>query len=251
MAQALIVAHRGDATHAPENTLVAFERAIQAGADAIELDVQESSDGEVFVFHDLYLGRTVAGHAPFGALTARQVRGLDVGALFSEQFAGTRIPTLREVLDCWQGKTRFEIELKQPSRALAHNVLRAIRDFGIAGSVELTSGHLPLLSWLRESQPDVELGTWFSPAPDWMRPNEHAAHISAYADLLGLRVVHLPMSVMTEPLVAHIHNAGRLAHGANLNDEQALRAALRLGVDRLTTNGIALAASIIKRSVLG
>lgn len=245
MSKPLIVAHRGDVAHVPENTLAAFASAIQAGADAIELDVQSSIDGEVFVFHDLYLGRTVAGQAAFGSLTAAQIRELDAGILFDPRYTGLRVPTLAEVLDQWRGQIRFEIELKMPSRSLAEKVLAAIATFGVEDCVEITSGHLPLLCWLHERYPKVETGTWFNPPPDWMRAAEYLVQLLSYADLMGLHVVHLHESMVTHQVVEKVRQSGRIVQGANLNDESAILQAVALGIDRFTTNRIRDAVRIL------
>ena len=245
MTRPLIVAHRGDVAHIPENTLEAFASAIQAGADAIELDVQESLDGEVFVFHDLYLGRTISGQAAFGALLAAQIRELDAGILFDPCYTGLRVPTLAEVLDQWRGHIRFEIELKIPSRSLAEKVLAVIKGFGIEDAVEITSGHLPLLCWLHERYPKVETGTWFNPPPDWMRVPEYLAQMLSYADLMGLRVIHLHESMVTHHFVEGVRKSGRITQGANLNNESAILQAVSLGIDRFTTNRIRDAVRIL------
>ncbi len=241
----LIVAHRGDVAHVPENTLEAFASAIQAGADAIELDVQESIDGEVCVFHDLYLGRTVAGQAPFGSLTAAQIRELDAGIMFDPCYTGLRVPTLAEVLEQWRGQIRFEIELKTPSRSLAEKALAAIEMFGVEDAVEITSGHLPLLCWLHERHAMVEIGTWFSLPPAWMRAAEYLAQMLSYADLMGLRVIHLHESMVTDHFVEGVRQSGRIVQAANLNSESAILQAVALGVDRFTTNRIRDAVRIL------
>ncbi|HHT69433.1 MAG TPA: glycerophosphodiester phosphodiesterase [Firmicutes bacterium] len=95
----IVMAHRGYSSKAPENTMPAFELALEAGSGGIELDVHLTKDGEVVVIHDNKVDRTTNGEGPVGSFTMAELRELDAGSWFSSEFKGTRIPTLREVLE--------------------------------------------------------------------------------------------------------------------------------------------------------
>ena len=88
----LIIAHRGDVTNAPENTIPAFKKALELGADGIELDVRLTREGKLVVFHDRCLDRTSNGKGPVNHWTQDQVRSLDAGSWFSPEFQGERPP---------------------------------------------------------------------------------------------------------------------------------------------------------------
>lgn len=135
----LVVAHRGDLEHFPENTLSAFESAIDLGADAIELDVFLTKDGELVVVHDHILERTTNGTGYVGDLTLSELRRLDAGSWFGERFRGERIPTLGEVLELGNGRVRFELELRTPARAFLARLLAELARYGVEEEVELTS----------------------------------------------------------------------------------------------------------------
>lgn len=105
----LCIGHRGFPTVAPENTLLSFERAIAAGVDAIELDVQWLA-GALLVLHDDDLDRTTSGRGRAAAASLEQLRGLDAGE-------GQRIPLLEEVLDLVAGRVGINIELKSAGSA--------------------------------------------------------------------------------------------------------------------------------------
>jgi glycerophosphoryl diester phosphodiesterase len=83
-----VIAHRGDKKNAPENTLAAFKLAAEKGADAIELDVQLSADGQVIVFHDPVVDRTTNGTGRVSTFSLDALRDLDAGSWFSEHFKG-------------------------------------------------------------------------------------------------------------------------------------------------------------------
>ncbi|MGM0420972.1 MAG: glycerophosphodiester phosphodiesterase [Bacillota bacterium] len=107
-----IQAHRGYSGLYPENTLLAFEKALEAGADIIEFDIHISKDNEVFVIHDEELDRTTDGSGLIGEHTAAEIKNLDAGSWFSQEFAGEKIPTLAEVIDLIQGRAIINVEIK-------------------------------------------------------------------------------------------------------------------------------------------
>jgi len=94
-----IVAHRGYSAVAPENTLAAVRAAIEAGADGVEWDLHTASCGTPVLFHDVHLGRTTNGFGPLRRRTMGQLRALDAGTWFSDDFAGEPVPSLAEALE--------------------------------------------------------------------------------------------------------------------------------------------------------
>jgi glycerophosphoryl diester phosphodiesterase len=100
----IVMAHRGYSSKAPENTMPAFELALEAGSGGIELDVHLTKDGEVVVIHDDVLDRTTNGKGPVASFTMAELKQVDAGSWFSPEFKGVTLPTLREVLDLIKGK---------------------------------------------------------------------------------------------------------------------------------------------------
>ncbi len=115
-----IIGHRGYHARYPENTLVAFQAAIEAGAAMIELDVMLSRDRKVVVIHDATVDRTTPEKGSVAALTLAQLQQLDAGSWFDEQYANQRIPALDEVLDMVDGRVYLNIEIKSNSYELHH-----------------------------------------------------------------------------------------------------------------------------------
>jgi len=107
-----IIGHRGYRGKYPENTLAAFEAAIQAGADIIELDVMLSRDRKLVVIHDATLERTTNGKGSVADFTLTALKQLDAGSWFDMQFANQQIPELSEVLDLVNGRAYVNIEIK-------------------------------------------------------------------------------------------------------------------------------------------
>src|SRR5512147_1736179 len=109
--QPIIFAHRGASAHAPENTLAAFELALSQGADAIELDVKLSSDGQVVVIHDPTVDRTTGAKGRVKDMTLADMRTLDAGSFFSQNFVNEKIPTLEEVFETMGKRLFINVEL--------------------------------------------------------------------------------------------------------------------------------------------
>ena len=108
----MVVAHRGFSGSAPENTMIAFKKGMEAGSDMIELDVRFSKEGEVVVIHDETLERTTTGKGKVIEKTINELKKLDAGSKFHSSFSGERIPTLWEVLQLAHRQIRVNIELK-------------------------------------------------------------------------------------------------------------------------------------------
>ena len=99
-----VIAHRGAAGYAPENTLAAVKKATELNSDYIEVDVHVSKDGHVIVIHDTSVDRTTNGEGRVNDLTLKQLKKLDAGSWFSKDFKNEKVPTLEEVIQVWDRK---------------------------------------------------------------------------------------------------------------------------------------------------
>lgn len=113
MRKPLIIAHRGAAGHAPENTMASFKKAIELEADGIELDVHLSKDGYIMVCHDERIDRTTNGRGFVKDLTKDEIQQYDAGSWYGEKYKGEKIPTLEEVFELIREEEMIlNIELK-------------------------------------------------------------------------------------------------------------------------------------------
>lgn len=113
MLKNLLVAHRGYSAVYPENTLLAFEKAVENGANCFELDVQRTKDGKLVCLHDVTVDRTTNGTGNIKDLTWDYVKTLDAGSWKNSQFAGEKIPSLDEVFERFKNENVFIlIEMK-------------------------------------------------------------------------------------------------------------------------------------------
>lgn len=108
----VIISHRGEHLHHPENTLAAFRAAADAGADYFELDVRTTSDGKLILMHDRTLDRTTNGKGDVKSHTFDEIRSLDAGVKFSSAFLGTKVPTFDEALDLARNRINVYVDTK-------------------------------------------------------------------------------------------------------------------------------------------
>jgi glycerophosphoryl diester phosphodiesterase len=140
----LIIGHRGFRARFPENTMGAFQAALAAGADMIEMDLRLSADGRVVVIHDARVDRTTDGSGAVEDMTAAELGRLDAGAWFDPAFASVRIPLLEDVMLSCAASTGLQLELKTdgsrtPAAALADAVLAAVDAHGALDAVVFSS----------------------------------------------------------------------------------------------------------------
>ncbi len=127
-----VIAHRGVALEAPENTLPAIAKAIDLGCALAEIDMRYTSDGEVVLVHDATVDRTTDGSGRVADKTLAELRALDAGASRGPEFRGTRIPTLREAVELARGRIQLYLDLKEPD---PRPVIRVIEQLGARAMV--------------------------------------------------------------------------------------------------------------------
>jgi glycerophosphoryl diester phosphodiesterase len=164
--RALNIAHRGASAVAPANTLAAFEKAVELGADGIELDVHLSADGVPVVIHDFAVDATTDGSGRVSEMTLAQIKQLDAGTHFDPAFAGARIPTLAEVLQAFGDRLLLNVELKSVSlrdNGLERAVLAMVKKHELESRVLLSSFNPFSLRRAKRVAPDVRAGLLYAP----------------------------------------------------------------------------------------
>lgn len=139
----VVIAHRGEHLQHPENTIAAFQAAVDAGADFFELDVRTTSDGKLVLMHDSNVDRMTNGKGEVAGMTFEEVRKLEVGLKMGPQFAGTRIPTFDEALEFARGKIGIYVDSKRIS---ASDAVAAIERHQMQDHVVIYGG----VSYLKE-----------------------------------------------------------------------------------------------------
>ena len=220
-----VIAHRGNSSAAPENTLAAFRSALDVGADMVEMDVHLSADGHVIVMHDESVTRTTQGQGRLRDMSWPQIQQLDAGRWFNPRFTGEPVPALDEALRLLAGKAGACIEIKHEDPRLAMEVMRLLDQNGMRErSLIISFIEKPLL--LCRGQPNRPrlslLGTQID-----MIDRACAA---------GLDGVQPQFEIVDQHFVERAHHAGLFVAVWTVNDPVILRRMIDQGVDGITTD---------------
>ncbi|HEV8253876.1 MAG TPA: glycerophosphodiester phosphodiesterase family protein [Vicinamibacteria bacterium] len=241
----LIIAHRGDSYVRPENTLVSFASALEAGAEILELDVQLTRDGHVVVLHDATLDRTTAGRGDVRQMTLQEVRAVSAGypARFGAAYAGERVPLLAEVLALVRERARLMIEVKPESvtadaeGGIEARTVAEVRRGRMEKDVALISFSRPALLRCRQLAPEIARGHLF----------EHGApgEMLAGAREAGCDIVMPEKRALSEELRDRAREAGTKVATWVVDEPEELRALARFELYGVGSNrpGLLLEAS--------
>jgi glycerophosphoryl diester phosphodiesterase len=236
-------AHRGASAYAPENTVAAFAHAADLGAQAVELDVQRTRDGELVVLHDKTLERTTdvtvrfpdRAPWPVGAFTLAELRTLDAGSWFDARFAGERVPTLAEAMDVLAARgLGLLLEAKAPelypglASQIGHELRAACPQWlraASAGRLTVESFDWEFVRELRAVLPRVSVGLLGAPEP---------AALAAYAGFVDQINPH--HTRITAEYVERVHQLGMAVNVWTVDDPAEQAGAVAAGVDGVITN---------------
>lgn len=231
----LIIAHRGASGNAPENTLIAFKKAIEAGADLLELDVHLTADNRLAVIHDPTLDRTTTGKGRVIDFTAAQLQQFDAGSWFDSQFATARIPLLEEVLDLAAGHVGVNIEVKIPNypnqKELAKTTMEVLSQIlktrQCDHKVLVSSFDYPFLAAFHAILPRIPLAYLFCLPTREVKTNIKEGILSA---------LHPEKSLVSFRLLKAAEEARLAVNVWTVNKPHAIRKFVALGVNGIISN---------------
>ncbi len=242
----LIVAHRGASAHAPENTLAAFQMAIEAGSNGVEFDVRIARDGVPMVIHDATLERTGLRAGSVSGLTSHQLADVSVGDWFNvkfphlarPEFATEKIPTLSEVLDIMaasEGLIYIELKCGESDRIpLTASVCDVVRNSRLLPRMIVKSFDLAVLFEVKARLPQVQTAALFEPRiADFLRRRNR---LMAIAQEFGANQLSLHYSLVTQNFAASAAKAGMPITIWTVDDTKWIERGRRLGVRALITN---------------
>jgi glycerophosphoryl diester phosphodiesterase len=236
-------AHRGASHEAPANTLAAFTRAAELGADGIELDVQLSRDGKVVVIHNLLVDATTDGKGRVRDKTLAQLKELDAGAWFSPAHAGQRIPTLGQVIDAVGQRLLLNVELKVQGGqddGLAAACVRVLRERELLERVVVSSFSRLAIRRVRLIEPRLAIGYLYYVDP--LLAKRPWPKGIAQPDAL-----HPHHRLIDECYVRWARERGYRIHTWTVDDPGRMRHLVRLGVDMIITNRPELLAGALQQ----
>ncbi|MBI2989518.1 MAG: glycerophosphodiester phosphodiesterase [Deltaproteobacteria bacterium] len=231
MADFVKIAHRGSSGSCPENTRLAFEQAMEASVDMIEMDCQLSKDGHVIVIHDERLDRTARTKGYVKTKTLKQLKKLDVGAWFKKSFKGERILTLEEVLEIVAGKVELNLEIKSVPRGpmgIELKMLFVLSHYDYLERTIFSSFDYHSLRRLRELAPDVRIGILYR---DGIADNpfDAAREVNAYS-------IHIQQELATADFLERAGQLGLKSFVWTVNEVKEMERFLSLGVDGIISD---------------
>jgi glycerophosphoryl diester phosphodiesterase len=223
-ARPLVIAHRGASGYRPENTMPAYELAIEQAADMIEVDLHRTVDGAVVVTHDEELAG-IGGEGAIVAATFDEVRALDAGD-------GERVPTLDELLDGFGSRIPLNLELKRPRHGTYDGLCALAWDGVVSREIEnqtlFSSFFDPVLQELRGLSPAVRIGLLISRRfPDGWLDRARA---------VGAEALNPEVALVDAELVDRAHGEGLAVYVYTVDAPDVMSRLLDLGVDGLFTN---------------
>ncbi len=234
----IIIAHRGASMHAPENTMSAFQLALDQDADFIEFDVQLSSDNSVVVIHDTTLDRTTNGSGWVKDHSLSVLKTLNAGHAYGPPFLEEKIPTLDEVLEKFGSSTFYNIELKNsatPFDNLPAMVAPIIENSGLFDQVLISAFNPAALYKTEKFLPGIKKGL--------LLYNSLSVELFRRFSIFPFRyqTAHLSFSSLNAKRIKSLQSKGKLVFSYTLNHPLDIHAALDLGIDGFFTDDPALA----------
>jgi glycerophosphoryl diester phosphodiesterase len=231
MAGFIKIAHRGASGNFPENTRLAFEKAIDARADMIELDCQLSQDGHVVVFHDERLLRTARARGMVREKSLEELKKLDIGAWKKKAFRGQRILTLEETLEIVAGKVDLCLDIKQfvgSQPGIEIKLLFILSHYSYLDQTIFSSFNYSCLARIRELAPEARIGLI------------HGSGVKedpfAVADEIGAASIHVQREFASRNFLERAWEAGLDVHVWTVNDPRDMQAFSSLGVQGLVSD---------------
>ena len=231
----LIIAHRGYSLRYPENTLIAFEKALESGVQMIELDVTLTRDRKLVVIHDETLDRTTNGRGRVADHTLAELKGLEAGGWFADRFSGETIPTLAEVLAGVDGRAAVNIEIKpeayeahHPEDAVERQVWRLLKHQNVLGDVLVSSFDIRVLSEIaRMERP---------PALACLTEGEVDDGIFDACQNIGAFSWNPDYRCLNRTLVDKAHGLGLRVFAYTINSQIEIKRLIQMGVDGIFTD---------------
>lgn len=231
----IIIAHRGYSSKYPENTLSAFEAALNVGVDMIELDVTLTADEHIVVIHDDTLDRTTNGQGYVQQSSLKKIKELDAGQWFSPQFKGETVPTLTEVLALVKDSVGLNIELKPEAYAtssaphtIENQICRLVKQWKLDHSVLISSFQHHFISRINKICPALKTALLYDKF-DTADVINHWSSEQVFA-------CHPGQQSLRRYQVKELQQKGLKVHPYTVDDISEMEKLINWGVDGIFTN---------------
>jgi len=233
----LIIGHRGASAIAPENTLKAFEKAIELKADFIEFDVQETLDGELVIAHDEDIRRITGREGVISKMTLNELKMLDFGEC-------EKIPTLEELIKLTKNRIKLNCEIK--IKDITEKVINLIRKWDIFDTTIVSSFFHEELLTIQKLEPSIKLAS-LEPTPgtikiDWIKKKE----MIEYCINNKLYAINPIVMMVDQQFIDYAHANDIKVFPWTVDSRVAIKKLIRLGADGIITNDITKVKDILQ-----
>ena len=233
-----ITAHRGFSKVAPENTMYAFEAALDSGADYIELDVQLTKDAQLVVFHDKTIERTTDGHGKISDYTYEELQKFSAGSWFGKtgEFSDAKIVLFSDVVEKFGDDINFNIEIKDVGnvKLAAEKTAEIIEEYGIENSCYVTSFSYNALKYVKKANPHIKTGII-----------ANVATTIAFTKLKYIDALSMNYIFVNHTVVNNAHQNGKRIFVWTVDTKSDIEKMIALGVDNIITNAPDKTAEIV------
>lgn len=232
----LVLAHRGANKVAPQNTLPAFQKALDFNADGLETDVHLSLDGHIVICHNYTIDETSNGTGRVDEMTLSQLKSYDFGSYFSDEFKGVTLPTLPELLDLTKSMKLINIEIKPPQKDcdLVKKVVEAIHEYGIVENSIVSCFDPECIRLVKEIDKNVKTGLLYE--DDKLGNEIMTFGVAKYCKQLNVDAAHPHRKLITEAEVIDLHNLGIAVNPWTVNKEEEIVRFTQWGCDALISD---------------
>lgn len=226
-----IYAHRGASAYYPENTMLAFEKAVELGANGIETDVQMTSDGVLVLIHDEYVNRTTNGKGLVKDFTYEELKRLDAGSWFDEKYMSEKIPTAKElIIFAKENNIILNLELKNGVviyPGIEEKLIDMIYKYNYEDQVILSSFNHYSIVHCKEISKQIKTGLLYMAG---------IYHPEVYCKYTGADALHPYFHSINKEIITDAKNGGILVNPFTVNEEGCMKDLIEAGVDGLITN---------------
>lgn len=220
-----IIAHRGASSIAPENTLTAFQKAIEIGADYFELDVRASKDDSLMIMHDSIIDRTTNGSGKFKNFTYSQLKSFDAGSWFAKEFSDEKIPTLREALSlALANNVKVCVDIKDYTKT--SKIIQLIFEMEAQEKTKILCFSLDILSTVKQLAPTIPVC--------YMQGSINEEHIGSLKDIGGEIVISGLEG--SKSMIEYAHTQGLSYWIWTVNHINDMKSLMNKGVDGFMTD---------------
>lgn len=234
-----IVAHRGASGSAPENTFAAFEKAVESGVDAIEIDVHQTMDGKIVIIHDDTLDRTTNSSGSIYEKKYEELKNVDAGSWFDVNYSDETIPLFSDFLEFVKNKAGIIVEVKYGSQkypGIENNVWSLLKSHNLVKTTVVSSSRVTILNTFRQLSQEINLGKILSPKELWRSLFQPDSLLYKQDIIKQVKEIHPHWSFVDAKFMKWANSLGLAVIPWTINKEMKIRVMIDRGVQGVITN---------------